>query len=124
MVVGIHTLESLACQIWKEAFKNARLRDFKMGQSNIPGNARQRRQDFRDVAQYPLAPTSTAKKYTDLPLHLIDVVKGSYLKSFSWCHSSKFSLQGQVNSNMMTVLMDVYNNTMSSLKWVIAIKEG
>ena len=67
---------------------------------------------------------STAKKYTDLPLHLIDVVKGSYLKSFSWCHSSKFSLQGQVNSNMMTVLMEVYNNTMSSLKWVIAIKEG
>ena len=60
--MGIHSLESLACQIWKEAFIEARLRDFKMRQTNLPGNPRRRRQDFRDVDQYPLAPTSTAKK--------------------------------------------------------------
>ena len=60
--MGIHSLESMACQIWKEAFKEARIRDFKMGQTNLPRNPRQRRQDFRDVEQNPLAPTSTAKK--------------------------------------------------------------
>ena len=62
MVMGIHSLESLAWEIWKEAFKEARLRDFKMGWTNLPGNPRQRRQDFRDVEQYPLAPTATPKK--------------------------------------------------------------
>ena len=41
-----------------------------MGQTNLPGNPRQRRQDFRDVKQYPLAPTSTAKKQTDQPLSI------------------------------------------------------
>ena len=61
VVMGIHSLESLAFQIWKEAFKEARLRDFKMGRTNLRGNPRRRRQDFRDVEQYPLAPTSTAK---------------------------------------------------------------
>ena len=49
MVVGIHFLGSLACRIWKEAFKDATLRDFKMGQTNLPGNPRQRKQDSRDV---------------------------------------------------------------------------
>ena len=47
--MGIHSLEYLACQIWKEAFKEARLSDFKMDWTNLPGNPRQRRQDFRDV---------------------------------------------------------------------------
>ena len=116
--MGIHSFESLPCQIWKEAFNEARLRDFKMGETNLPGNPRQRRQDFRDVEQYPLAPNSTAKKLTDQPLYLIDVVKGSYLKNFFWCHSSIFSSQGQVNSKMMTVLMEVENNTMSGLTQV------
>ena len=62
MVMGMHSLESLASQIWKEAFKDARLRDLKVGLTNLLGNRRQRRQDFRDVEQYPLTPTSTAKK--------------------------------------------------------------
>ena len=62
MVMGIHCLESLACQIWNEAFKEARLRDFKVSRTNLLGNPRRRRQDFRDVERYPLAPTSTAKK--------------------------------------------------------------
>ena len=62
VVMGIHSLESLAFQIWKEPFKEARLRDFKVGRTNLPGNPRQKRQDFRDVEQYPLAPTSTAIK--------------------------------------------------------------
>ena len=35
-----------------------------------------------------------------------------------------FSSQGQVSSKMMTILMEVENNTMSGLKRVIAIKEG
>ena len=60
MVMEIHSLESQACQIWKEAFKEARLR--LTYRTNLPGNPRQRRQNFRDVEQYPLAPTSTAKK--------------------------------------------------------------
>ena len=34
--MGIHPSESLAYQIWKEAFKEARLRDFKMGRTNLP----------------------------------------------------------------------------------------
>ena len=38
----IHSLECLASQIWKEAFKDARLRDFKLGQTKLPGNLRQR----------------------------------------------------------------------------------
>ena len=59
--MGIHSLESLACQIWKEAFKKTRLIDFKMDWTNLLGSPRQKRQDFRDVEQYPLAPTSTAK---------------------------------------------------------------
>ena len=62
MLMVIHSLESLACQIWKEALKEARLRDFKMGPTNLRGNPRQRSQDFRDVEQYPIAPTSTSKK--------------------------------------------------------------
>ena len=62
MVIGIHSLESLACQIWNEAFKGARLRDFQMGCTNLPENPNRRRQDFRDVRQHPLAATSTANK--------------------------------------------------------------
>ena len=62
LVMEIHYPESLACLIWKEAFKDARLRDFKMGWTNLPGNPRQRRQDFKEIEQYPLAYTSTAKK--------------------------------------------------------------
>ena len=62
MVMRMHSLESLASQSWKEAFKDARLRDLKVGLTNLLGNPRQRRQDFRDVEQYPLTPTSTAKK--------------------------------------------------------------
>ena len=38
-MVEIHFLESLACQIWKEAFKNARRQKyFKMGRTSIAGN--------------------------------------------------------------------------------------
>ena len=59
--MGIYSLESLACQIWKDVFKDARQRDFKMGRTNLPGNPRRRRQDFKDVEQCPQAPTSTAK---------------------------------------------------------------
>ena len=33
-----------------------------MGQTNLPGNPRRRRKDFKDVEQYPLAPTSTGRK--------------------------------------------------------------
>ena len=62
MVIGIHSLESLACQIWNEAFKGARLRDFKMSCVNLTEHPNRRRQDFRDVRQHPLAPTSTANK--------------------------------------------------------------
>ena len=60
--MGIHPLESLASQIWKEAFKDTWLIDLKVGLTNLLGNPRQRRQDFRDVEQYLLTPTSTAKK--------------------------------------------------------------
>ena len=49
VVRGIHSLESLACQIWKEAFKEARLKDFKMGRTNLPGNPRPRRQGFSEM---------------------------------------------------------------------------
>ena len=47
VMMGIHFLESLACQIWKEAFKEARLRDFKMDWTNLLGNPRRKQQDFR-----------------------------------------------------------------------------
>ena len=33
-----------------------------MGWTNVPGNPRQTIQDFKDVEQYPLTHTSTAKK--------------------------------------------------------------
>ena len=59
IVIEIHSLESLASQIWKEAFKETRLRDFKMGRTNLPGNPK-RKQDFRDIEQYPLAPSRSS----------------------------------------------------------------
>ena len=98
-----------------------------MGWTNVPGNPRQTIQDFKDVEQYPLTHTSTVKKkkkQTDQPLHLTDVVKGSQLRIFFWCHSFIFSWKRQFNSKMMTVLMEIENNTMYGLKRVIAIKEG
>ena len=45
-----------------ERVKDARLREFKMGWTNLAGTPRQRRQDFKEVEQYALVPMSTQKK--------------------------------------------------------------
>lgn len=62
LVVEIHSLKPLVCQIWRETFKDSGQKDFKMGRTKLPGNPRQRRQDFKEFEQYPLAPTSISKK--------------------------------------------------------------
>ena len=61
LTVEILSLEFLSCQIWNEASKDVSLRDFKMDWTNLAGN-RRRRQDFKEVEQYPLAPQSYCRQ--------------------------------------------------------------
>ena len=58
-------------------------------------------------AQYPQAPTSTAKKCMDQPFVLIAEESGSYFPNLVACHDSMFCSQGQVSSRIITVFVDV-----------------
>ena len=59
------------------------------------------RQHKRDLEQYPLVPTSTAKSFTDHPLDSIVVSEARYL-ILGLCHDSMFSSQENVNSMSIT----------------------
>ena len=62
------------------------------------------RHDLMVEAQYPQAPTSTAKKCMDQPFALIAEQSGSYFPNLVVaCHDSIFSSQGQVSSRIITV---------------------
>ena len=60
------------------------------------------RQHKRDLEQYPLAPTSTAKSFTDHPLDSIVASEARYLLILGLCHDSMFSSQENVNSMSTT----------------------
>ena len=60
------------------------------------------RQHKRDLEQYPLALTSTAKSFTDHPLDSIVLSEARYLLILELCHDSMFSSQENVNSMSIT----------------------
>ena len=59
-------------------------------------------QHKRDLEQYPLALTSTAKSFTDHPLDSIVLSEARYLLILGLCHDSMFSSQENVNSMSIT----------------------
>ena len=76
------------------------------------------KQHITDLAQKPLAPTSTAKRCTLQPPDSMDVFSGRYLLNFSSCHFSMFSLHGQVNLIRITFLVELENMTIPGCIWV------
>ena len=72
------------------------------------------KQHKRDLEQYPLVLTSTAKSCTDHPLDSI-VFKAKYLLILVLCHDSMFPSQGHVNSMSMTFLKALENIVISGL---------
>ena len=79
------------------------------------------RHDLMVEAQYPQAPTSTAKKCRDQPIDLIAEQSGSYYPNLVACHDSMFSSQGQVTSRIITVFLNVEQRRISSLSCEIVI---
>ena len=55
------------------------------------------KQHKTDLKQYPLAPTSTAKSFTNQPLDSMTVFKTKYLLILVLCQDCIFSSQGHVN---------------------------
>ena len=58
----------------------------------------------QDLEQHPLAPTSTAKSFTQQPLDSMIVFKTKYLLILVLCQDSIFSSQGHVSSMRITFL--------------------
>ena len=67
-----------------------------------------------DLEQYPLAPTSTAKRSTHQPLDSMIVFKAKYLLILVPCQNSIISSQGHVSSMRITFLKLLEKNVMSS----------
>ena len=65
------------------------------------------RHDLMEEAQYPRAPTSTAKKCTNQPFILIAEQSGSDFPNLVACHDFMFSSQGQGRSRPITVFVVV-----------------
>ena len=63
--------------------------------------------DLMVEAQYPQAPTSTAKKWTDQLFVLIVGQSGSYIPNLVAFHDSIFSSQGQVSAIIITIFVVV-----------------
>ena len=85
-VSSSHLLQSLDNQLWKDAFKEDKLSlivDFR----SLRKKPRQDKQDFIVVEQYPVAPTSTKKRWTDQPLDFIEVLSGLYFSNIFWCQT-------------------------------------
>ena len=68
-----------------------------------------------ELEQYPLAPTSTAKSFTDHPLDYRVVFKAKDLLILVLCHDSMFSSEGHVNSMSITFLKTLENIVISGL---------
>ena len=62
------------------------------------------KQHKTDLEEYPLAPTSTAKSFTQQPLDSMIVFKTKYLLILVLCQDSIFSSQGHVGSMRITFL--------------------
>ena len=75
-------------------------------------------------AQYPQAPTSTAKKCTDQLFVFIVGQSGSYFSNLVAFHDSIFSSQGQVSSTIITILVVSEYRGISDLSCEIAIAGG
>ena len=88
-----HLLQSVDIPIWKDAFKEDKLSFLIVDFRSLPEKPRRHKQDFTVVEQYPLAPTSIAKRWTDQPLDFIEVLSGSYFWNFFRYQTSIFSSQ-------------------------------
>ena len=83
-VLGIiHSCDSRQSHIWKEAVQAAPLSVFKEDLANFLLKPKRMRHDLMVEAQYPRAPTSTAKKCTDQLFDLIAEQSGLYFPKFS-----------------------------------------
>ena len=60
---SVHLLQSLDNQIWKNAFKEDKLSCLIVDFRSLPEKPRRDKQDFIVAEQYPLAPTSIAKRW-------------------------------------------------------------
>ena len=108
-VLGIiHSCDSQQSHIWKEAVKAPLLSVFKEDLINFIVKLKRMKHDLMVEAQYPWAPTSTAKKCMDQPFDLIAQQSGSYFPNLVIaCHDSMFFSQGQISSRTFTVFVDV-----------------
>ena len=124
LVVEVHSLLFLASQMQKEHFMDELLKFLMLFLIRVllkPSFLRQHKTDFE---QYPLAPTSTAKSFTDHPLDSIVAFKAKYLLILVLCHDSMFSSQGHVNSMSITFLKTLEKIVISGLSWVKAMWIG
>ena len=104
------TLESLDNQIWKDAFQEDKLSCLTVDFRSLPEKPRRDKQDFTVVEQYPLAPSSMVKRWKDQPLDFIEVLSGSYFRTFLWCQTSMFLSQGHASSIIMQVFCVFWKN--------------
>ena len=101
----IYSHDSRQCHTWKEAVTATLLSVFWEDLTNFLVKPKRARHDLIVEAQYPRAPTSTAKNCTDHPFVLIPENRGSYFPNLVACHDSMFSLQGQVTFTIITVFV-------------------
>ena len=114
----------LFSQMQKEDSIDSLLSSLMVDLTKLLCNPRAWKQHNTDLAQKPLAPTSTAKRCTLQPLDSMVIFSGRYLLNFSSCHFSMFSSHGQVNSIRITFLVELENMTISGRSWVKAIWGG
>ena len=120
----VHSLEFLASQIQKEDFIDVDPSVLVELFSSLFPNPSFLRVIGKLFAQWPLAPTSTANKSTLHPLDDIIVERGVYFPSFTECHVSIFSSQGQVSSIMMILFKELEYMTISGRRVVIVMCGG
>ena len=92
----------LASQIQKEHSIDNLLKFFMVDLTSLLLKPSFFKQNNTDFEQYPLAPTSTAKRSTHQPLVSMTAFKGEYLESLELCQASMFSSQGHVSSIITT----------------------
>ena len=97
LVVEVHSLTFLASQIQKEHLMEDLLNFLMLFLIIVLLKPSLMRKNKTDLEQYPLAPTSTAKSFTDHPLDSIVVFKAKYLLILVLHHDFMFSSQGHVN---------------------------
>ena len=111
----VHSLLFLASQIQKEHSIEYLLNFLIVFLMSVLLKTSFLKQHKRDLEQYPLAPTSTAKSST--PQHLDSMIsfKSKYLFILVPCQDSKVSSQGHVHSMRITFLKLFEKIVMSGL---------